>query len=60
MKMEDNMMTTKNLESIDVNAIFAQLLKTDPAQEAPGAHKKTMFKMGYKIFGKREIAVTFK
>ena len=60
MKMEDNVSTTKNLESISVNTIFYQVLKTDPTQEAPGAHKKMLFKRGYKIFGKRAIAVMFK
>ena len=54
------MTTTKNLNSFAVYAIFSWVFKMDPTQEAPGAHKKMLFKRGYKIFGKREIAVTFK
>ena len=32
MNIEDKITTTKNLESIAVNAIFSQILNTDPAQ----------------------------
>ena len=60
MKMEDKITTTKNLNSIAVNDIFSQVLKTDPAQEAPGAHEKMSFERGYKMFGDRETAVMFK
>ena len=60
MNMEDNMTTTKNLNSIDVNTIFAQVLKTDPTQEAPGAHKQMPFERGYNLFGERGIAIMFK
>ena len=38
MNMEDNMTTTKNLNSIAVRAIFDQVLKMDPKQKAPGAY----------------------
>ena len=40
MKMEDKITTTKSLNSISVNAIFDQVLKTDPTREDPGAHEK--------------------
>ena len=40
MKIEDNMMTTNSLNSVAANTIIAQVLNTDPAQEAPGAHVK--------------------
>ena len=58
--MEDKLTITKNLNSIAVNAIFSFVLKTDPMQEAPGVHKKMLFKRSYKIFFKRSIAVIFK
>ena len=60
MNMEDKMTTTKNLNSIAVNTIFARVLNTDPAQEAQVAHAKILFKRRYKIFGEREIAIMFK
>ena len=60
MNIEDNMTTTNSLKSISVNAIFAQVLKTDLTQEAPEAHKKIMFERGYKMFGEREIVVMVK
>ena len=60
MKMEDKMTTKNNLNSIDVNAIFPQVLKTNHTQEAPGAHRKFLFERGYKMFGEREICVIFK
>ena len=60
MKMEDKMTTTKNLNSIDVNYIFDQVLNMDPTQEAPGAHVQMSPQRGYKLFGEREIAVMFK
>ena len=59
-KMEDKMTTTKKLNSIAVNTIFARVLNTDPAQEAQVAHEKILFKRGYKISGEREIAIMFK
>ena len=60
MNMEDNMPTTKILNSISVNAVFDQVFKADPTQEAPGVHKKMPFERGYKMFGEREIVVIFK
>ena len=60
MNMKDKMTTTKNLHSIDVNTIFAQLLKTDPMQEVPGFHEQMSFERGYNMFDKRAIAVMFK
>ena len=60
MKMEDNMTTARNLDSIAVNAIFDQVLKTDPTQEATGSHKKMLYERGYKMFGESEIEVMFK
>ena len=53
MKMEDKMTTTKNLNSIYVNAIFSQVFKTDPKQEYPVAHRKMSLERGYNMFGKR-------
>ena len=43
MKIEDNMTTTKNLNSIAMNAMFSQVLNMDPAQEVPGAHEQMSF-----------------
>ena len=60
MNMEDNMTTAKSLNSIAVKAIFSQVLKTDPTQEAPGAHEQMLFKKGYKMFGGSSISVMFK
>ena len=40
MKIEDMMMTTKIVNSIAVKSIFDQVLKTDPTQEDPVAHKR--------------------
>ena len=60
MKIEDKITTTKNLNSIAVKAIFSWVLKTDPIQEAPRAHKQISFKRGHKMFGESEIAVMFK
>ena len=60
MNMEDKMTTTKRLNIIAVNAIFAQLLKRDPTQEDPGAHKQIPFEKSYKMLGEREISVMFK
>ena len=60
MKMEDNMATTKSLNSIALKSIFAQIFKMDLTQEAPGAHKQMLFKRGYKMFGKKQISVMFK
>ena len=54
------MMNTKNLNSINVNVIFYQVFKTDPAQEGPIVHDQIPFERGYKMFGEREIAVMFK
>ena len=42
-KVENKMTTTNNPKSIAVNAIFSQVLKTDPTQEAPGAHEQMTF-----------------
>ena len=60
MKIEDKMMTNKNLKSIAVNAIFAQILNTYPVQEAPGENGKFSFEKGYKMFDEREISIMFK
>ena len=60
MTMEDNMMTTNNLDIMALNAIFDQVLNKDPVQEDPGAHAQMLFGWGYKIFGEREVAVMFK
>ena len=50
MNLKDKMKTTKNLNSIALNAIFAQVFKTDPTQEAPGAHKQMLFEGGDNMF----------
>ena len=60
MKMEDNTPTTKNLNSIAVNAIFSQVFNTYPSQEATGAHGKMLFERGYTIFGERATSLMFK
>ena len=60
MNVEDEMTTTKSLDSISVKTIFYQVLKTEPTQEAPGAHKQMPFERGYKMFGEREISGIFK
>ena len=57
MKMEDNMMTTKNLNSIAMNAIFSKVLKTDPNQEAPGDYEQMPLRRGYKMCDERTILV---
>ena len=54
------MTTTKNLSSIAVNSIFAQVFNTDPVQEDPGVNNKISFERGYKMFGQRAITVIFK
>ena len=54
------MKTTKNLNSIAVNDIFSQVVKTDPIQEAPREHGQMSFERVYKMFEERSIAVSFK
>ena len=60
MNMEDKMLTTKSLNSIYMNDIFDQVLKTDHTQEATGAHKKISLERGYNMFGERVIVVISK
>ena len=60
MNMLDKVTTANILNSIDVNTIFAQVLKTEPTQEAPGAYEKFSFERGYNIFGERGISIIFK
>ena len=54
------MTTTNNPSSFSVNAIFAQVLKTDPEQEDIGAHEKMLFERGFNMFGEREISIMVK
>ena len=60
MNLEYKMTTTGSLNSIAANTIFDHVLKTDPTQEAPGAHEKFSFGMGYKMFEERAITIMFK
>ena len=50
MNLEDKITTTNNLNSISVNAIFAQVFKMDPMQEAPGTMSKYSLKGATRCF----------
>ena len=52
-EIDTGMNTTKNMNRVDVNAIFAQVLSTDPVQEATGVHEKISFEREYRMFGNR-------
>ena len=60
MKMEHKITTTKNMNSIAVNAIFSQVFNTDPVQEAPLAHGKMSFEWGYNMIDESTISIMIK